>query len=114
MTAKLLSQLQLPGGDQVDAPQGIPTATSGGTIGNIVSWSINILLIVAILGALFFLIWGGISWITSGGDREKLDKARKTIIFAIIGLIVVLLSFIILQTVGTFLGIDLKSLMAGE
>lgn len=107
----LLSQLQLPGGGQVGAPDGVPTAQGGNTFIDIISWSLNILLITGILAALFFLLWGGITWITSGGDREKLDKARRTIIYAIIGLTVVLLSFVILQTVGSLLGLDLGSLL---
>jgi hypothetical protein len=112
MKEKLLSQLKLPGGDQVGAPTGVPTASGGETFVNIISWSLNILLITGILAALFFLIWGGISWVTSGGNTEKLEKARKTLIYAIIGLIVILLSFIILQTVGSLLGIDLRSLLS--
>jgi hypothetical protein len=111
MNNQLLSQLKLPGGDQVGAPKGVPTADGGDALVNIISWSLNILLIVGIIATLFFLLWGGISWITSGGDRDKLDKARKTIIFAILGLTVVLLSFVIVQTVGSVLGLDLSSLI---
>ncbi len=108
---KILSQLQIPGERSLDAPTGVPTAESGTTLSVIIAWSINLLLIAGIVATLFFLIWGGISWITSGGDREKLDKARKTITFAVIGLFVVLLSFVIVQTVGAVIGIDLNGLV---
>lgn len=107
-----LAQLQLPGGRSIEAPSGIPTTETGTNLSTIISWSINLLLILAILATLSFLLWGGLSWITSGGDKEKLDNARKTIVFAVIGLIVVLLSFVIVQTVGSLLGIDLRSLIA--
>jgi len=66
-------------------------------VGNIVV----ILLVLAVLLALFFLILGGIRWITSGGDKAKLESARGTITSAIVGLIVAFLAFFIL-TVITF------------
>jgi lipopolysaccharide/colanic/teichoic acid biosynthesis glycosyltransferase len=55
------------------------------------------------------LIWGAIKWITSGGDKGKVDAARNTIVAAVIGLIVLLLSFVIInfaiQIVGAGNGI---------
>src|SRR5690349_7405124 len=77
-----------------------PRGTTGGTnfaglcnisannIGTLISSIVTILLIAAAIIALFFLIWGGIRWITSGGDKSKVDSARQTIIASIIGLIV--------------------------
>ncbi len=45
--------------------------------------------------ALFLIIWGGIRFITSGGDPKQVAGAQKIITYALIGLIVVLLSFAI-------------------
>src|SRR5689334_19266732 len=53
-------------------------------IGSVVSAVVTILLIGAALIALFFLIIGGIRWITSGGDKSKVESARNTIIASII------------------------------
>lgn len=69
---------------------------------SIVSSIVTILLIVAVLLALFFLIWGAIRWITSGGDKSKLEGARTAIISAIVGLILAFLAFFILNVL-TFL-----------
>jgi hypothetical protein len=69
---------------------------------SIVSSIVTILLVVAILLSLFFLIWGAIRWITSGGDKGKLDGARTAIIAAIVGLILAFLAFFILNVL-TFL-----------
>jgi hypothetical protein len=55
--------------------------------------------------ALFYLIWGGLSWITSEGDKQRLAQARTRIVFAIIGLIIVFLAYLIVNIVlGFFFG----------
>jgi uncharacterized protein YacL len=76
----------------------------------IVQTIVTVLLIAAVLIALFFLIWGGIRWITSGGDKGKVEEARKHIVAAIIGLIVAFLAYFILQVVLGFFGLGLQDL----
>ena len=86
-------------------------ALSASGIGKIVQTGVTILLIAAVLISLFYLIWGGIRWITSGGDKGKVDEARKHIVAAIIGLIVSFLAYFILQVVLGFFGLSLSSLV---
>lgn len=64
---------------------------------------IQFLFVVAVILALGFLVYGGIRWITSGGDKGGVENARNTIIAAIIGLIVVFLAYVIINLVLTFL-----------
>ena len=60
---------------------------------------------ITIVACLFFLIWGGIRWITSGGDKQKIAAARSTLIAAIVGLVISLLAFFIINVVvGAFTG----------
>lgn len=54
--------------------------------------------------ALLFIIYSGFSFVTSGGDPKKVQGARSTMTFAIIGLVVVLLSFAILFFIGYVTG----------
>ncbi|MBP9718939.1 MAG: hypothetical protein KBD46_00555 [Candidatus Levybacteria bacterium] len=75
--------------------------------GNIIQLFINLLLLSATILTLFFLIWGGIDWIMSGGDKEGLAKAKAKITYAIIGLIIAVLSFAIINIIGTFFAVDL-------
>ena len=56
--------------------------------------------------ALFFIILSGIKMITSGGDPKAVDGAKKTLTFAIIGLVLVLLSFFIGSMIGYITGVD--------
>lgn len=47
--------------------------------------------------AFVFVIWGGILFVTSGGDAEKTTKARNTLLYAVIGIIVVVLAWVIVN-----------------
>ena len=68
-------------------------------IGNVIGTVVQVLLIIAIILCLFFLIYGGIRWITSGGDKGQIAQARATLTAAVVGLIISLLAFFILNIV---------------
>lgn len=73
-----------------------PTITGGSitlpfanpSLGDVLSFAIKTLFTIAGLAALLYLIMGALSWVTSGGDKEKVDKAQQKIQAAVIGLIV--------------------------
>lgn len=48
-----------------------------------------------IVGGIFFII-GGLQYITSAGQPEKTDKAKKTVAYAAVGIIIVILAKILL------------------
>lgn len=64
-------------------------------------------IIIAGLLSVIFIFIGGISFILSGGDEGKIKQAVSTIRYAIIGLIVTVLSVVIVGTVGKALGLDI-------
>jgi hypothetical protein len=68
-------------------------------INGIVKFVINGLIIVGIVLSLVFLLYGGIRWVMSGGDKAKVDSARGTIVAAIVGLIIVILAYVIINAV---------------
>lgn len=76
----------------------------------IVTTLINLALIAAVVIALFFLIYGGIKWVLSGGDKTAVEAARNHIVAAIVGLAIALLAFFILNIIGGFFGITLRDL----
>ena len=80
-----------------------PSYCIGTAIGPIVGQLVGFIFVVAVILALGFLVYGGIRWITSGGDKTGVETARNTIIAAIIGLIVVFLAYVILNLVLQFL-----------
>ena len=67
---------------------------------SIVTTIITTLLIAAVIIALFFLIYGGIRWIMSGGDKGKIDQARGTITAALVGLVIAFLAFFIVSIIS--------------
>ena len=75
------------------------------SLSSIINFVIITLLTAAVILCLFFLIWGGIKWVLSGGDKGKVDAARQTIIASLIGLAVAFASYFLLNIVtNVFLG----------
>jgi ABC-type Fe3+ transport system permease subunit len=70
----------------------------GGAIGAF----IQLLLVIAILICLFYLIYGGVRYIMSGGDKGKVDQARSTLVAALVGLIIACAAFFIVNLVLSF------------
>jgi hypothetical protein len=88
-----------------------PKVDAGGTgLGAIISQLVGALFIAGFLLAFVYLLIGGISWITSGGDKTKLEKARDEITNSIMGIIVVAASWAISILVANFFGLDLTKL----
>lgn len=56
--------------------------------------------------ALVLIIYAGITYITSRGDQTKVDNAKKTLTYAVLGLIIIFLSFFIIGLISTLTGVD--------
>lgn len=88
-----------------------PTANSGGkALGQLISNLVGALFIAGFLLTFMELLTGGITWVTSGGDKQKLEKARDQITNAIMGLIVVGAAYALSSLVARFFGLNLASL----
>ena len=75
--------------------QNTNTSTVWGWAKTVVNW----LLIIAGIVAVGFIIFAGIRYVTSGGDAEKVKKAKSTLLYAIIGLIIAALALVIVNLV---------------
>lgn len=87
----------------VQPPQG---AINNLSVQNLPQFVINLLFIIGLIVAVAFLIYGGIKWILSGGDKTAVESARNHIIAAIIGLIIVVAAFFIINIIFTLLGVN--------
>lgn len=69
-------------------------------ITNVIDW------VLALAGgvAVLFLILGGLQYITSSGNKDKAETAKQTILYAVIGLIVIALSYVIVAFVSQNVG----------
>lgn len=84
-----------------------PTNIKINDIGALITALVGTMLILSALLAFLFLVLGGISWITSGGDKVKLEEARNKITHAIVGLIVVGAAWAIMILIQNFLGVTI-------
>jgi hypothetical protein len=70
--------------------------TSGGsgedTLTTLARRVVNIFSLIVGVAAVFMIVFGGLRYITSGGDSGKVGNAKNTLIYAIIGLIIVALA----------------------
>jgi hypothetical protein len=97
--------LTLPSGQTINAPASLPSGgldTTKGVINN----ALTLMLIFAVIITLIFLIWAGIQWVSSGGDKTKLGAARARLTWAIIGLVIVLISFFIVNVLGSLFNVQ--------
>lgn len=103
--------LQLPGGKAIEPPDGIQ---SGGIneLATILANALTIMLTIAVIVTLIYLILGGMQWISSGGDKQKVAAARSRLTWAIIGLIVALGAFFIINAIGYLVQTDLLNVGA--
>lgn len=100
--------LTLPGGQKLTPPNGI-SADQGGlaTVSKIIGNALTILLIAAVILTLVYLLLGGLAWIQSGGDKQKVTQARSRLTYAIVGLVIALASFLIINVIGFVFHVNL-------
>jgi len=75
-------------------------------IGSLITSLLTFVMLIAALLILMYLIWGGIQWITSGGDKGKTEEARNKITSAVIGLIILAAAWAVFLIILKFLGFD--------
>ena len=68
---------------------------------------VRFILIVAFVAAFIFLSVGGVRWILAGGDEKAVGAGRNTITAALIGLVIVLISFAIIRLVEIFFNLNI-------
>lgn len=89
-----------------DNPQGgtAPSAAAQGTLGQNVTLIINYFLGILGLVAVAMLIYAGVLMVTASGNDEQVGKARNIITYAVIGIVIILLSYTIVTFVTSALG----------
>lgn len=69
--------------------------------GNVVS------IVIGLAGVGFFIMFvvGGFSYLTASGDERKVQSARQTLTYAIFGLVLIALAFLIIRIISNFTGV---------
>lgn len=72
----------------------------GDIIASAIGWLMGILATVSVL----MFVVAGIMYVTAGGDEETIVKAKKFITYAITGIVIALIGFLIVQVIGSVAG----------
>lgn len=79
---------------------------SGVKIADLISNVFGFLTIVAGLAFLIYFSMGGLTWITAGGDKGKIDEAKSRMTGGAIGMVIIVSAYAIAWIVGKALGVD--------
>lgn len=106
---KLVLQIPQATGDpqEFSPPPGIPKELAGDlkTSGRpLIQTGYNLLFMTATVIAVIIILYSGIQMITSGGDSTKLMVARKRLLYAIIGVVIISLAFMIVSAAIKLVG----------
>lgn len=81
-----------------ESPGGVPDGGDASQlIMNIVKWLLGFVGALAVL----MIVVAGIIYITAAGDEGRVDSAKRYLLYAIVGLIVAILAYAIVVTIGT-------------
>lgn len=86
--------------DQGDNIPSVSDATGGATdLKALVLQIVDYFLLFLGLIAVIMVIYGGVTYVTSAGNDEAIGNAKKIIMYALIGIVVILLSFVVVNAV---------------
>ena len=90
------------------ASQGVDSAQTGGKNtdgGDIIQSIVNLLLYITGAVAVIMIVIGGIKYVTSGGDSSQTKSAKDTILYAVVGLIVAIVAYAVVNfVIDAFVG----------
>jgi len=75
------------------------TGEPAAVVAAIITWLLGFAGALAVIA----IVWSGVMYITAGGDPTKAESAKKNLIWAITGVVVILLAYVIIQWVGNIL-----------
>jgi len=83
-----------------DNPSSVSSATGGeSSFRSIVLTIVNFILSFLGIIAVLFVIYGGFLYVTSAGNSEKVDQGKKIITYAVVGIVIILISFALINTI---------------
>lgn len=68
---------------------------------------------IILVGGLAFLLYfllGGVTWITAGGDKGKIEEAKGKITQGLIGLAILAASYVIIKFIETAIGLNILNI----
>ncbi len=101
----LLSQAAPAFAQQITVTQ--PEAVKITNLGTLIGGIVGVAILIAGLLAFIYLVWGGVEWISSGGDKAGMESARNRITAAFVGLGIVVAAWAVAKLIEAFFGISI-------
>lgn len=76
-------------------------------LGTFITKAFSGIILVAGVATFLYMIYGGVEWITSGGEKGKLEEAKQKITQAIVGLTIVASAWAVFKLIDYFFGIGI-------
>lgn len=82
--------------DLIGDPATFDLSRSGTALQAVTNWGVGLAGTVALI----YFIWGGIQYLTSAGNSGQIDKAKQTMTWSLIGLVVVISAYALVRYIG--------------
>jgi hypothetical protein len=105
---------QQPGGQTVDIAGSANQITPIQDMAKLIQTGAGAVFTIGGIAVLYFLLMGGFTWVTAGGDKGNVEKARSMITNAIIGIIILASVFAVYRLIITKLAVPNISVMGGS
>ncbi|MFA7169336.1 MAG: hypothetical protein WC178_00610 [Candidatus Paceibacterota bacterium] len=79
--------------------EGVPHKSIDEVLGDLTEWLVGFGLTLCVL----MIIWGGLNYVASTGDEERITKSKKTIHYAVWGVLIIGFSYMIIKVVNDVL-----------
>lgn len=79
-------------------PGSVLSDLAGGTVTNYLILIVNFILYFLAIVTFFAIVYGGYLMLTSGGNEEGVTKGRKVLLGAILGFLIVIISYAVVNT----------------
>jgi len=99
LLAPVLAWAQWGKGKENAEAAGLPGGTIWDIIGNLMKWLLGLVGFIGIIGFAIAGIW----YLTAAGDEERIDRAKRAMLYSIIGVIVALIGFVAIKAIEAWL-----------
>ncbi len=82
-------------------------------IGKLLPNLVGLGFVIGVILFFFYLLFGAIQWIVSGGDKAAIEGARGKVVNAVVGLVILFSIFAIIKLIETFFGVSILALDIG-
>ena len=83
------------GWNMPNGPNGLPNKALDEVIMDITDWVLGFAGIIAIL----VIVYGGLLYLTSAGNEDQMEKGKKTLMWGILGLVIIGISYAIVDVI---------------